>query len=99
MRHLAHEDEWRSGTTATSPQEPTGGHGPYGPASKDFTMKNVELASLFPGGQTKQRRIQVDGSGKSRSPEPVNGYDSMKGIRVYRFVPRIGLPIDELNGN
>jgi hypothetical protein len=99
MRHLAHQDERRSGTTATSPQEPTGGHGPYCPASQDFTTKKVELDSLFPGGQTKQRRIQGDGSGNSNSPEPVNGYDSMKGIRVYRFIPRIGLPIDELNGN
>ena len=99
MRHLAHQDERRSGTTATSPQEPTGGHRPYCPASKDCTTKKVEPASLFPGGQTKQRRIQGDGSGNSNSPEPVNGYDSMKRIRVYRFIPRIGMPVDELNGN
>jgi hypothetical protein len=98
MRHLAHQDDRRSGTV-TTPKESAGGHGQCGPGSLDSTTKKVELASLFPGGQTKQRRIHLNGSGNSSSPEPVNGYELMKEIRLYRFIPRVGLPIDGLNGN
>ncbi len=97
MRFFTQKDEQGSGTMAAPPQEPAGGIRQHCPAAMDSPPKKVELASLFPGGQTKQRRIHQKGSGNSSSPEPVSGCGVMKGTREdYRFVPRVGVPVDEL---
>lgn len=85
MQHSAMSDERRSGMAAPAAAlEPARTQGLYCPAARDSGPNvKVELASLFPGGQTHGAGSVRNGSGDTSSPEPVIGYGATKGIDAY----------------
>jgi hypothetical protein len=97
MRQIAMSDkgEWETASSSVPESARIRGN-PASQGCKSGICAKVECASLLPGGQTQGAGSLSRGSGNTSSPEPVTGYGAMKGIIEYRFVPRIGIPINQL---